>query len=200
MLKLISHIADNHIRNFYFNLKIERILQLLEINKYLSNRQIFDIFKNNKQILLFLFKEKILIIDEYIANQMNKDQFKQLKYPEFFFNEIKPFLNSNYVFNFSLSKNQMYYGALISYPHENRNIDENEDFFCNLIRKDLIKEFIVHVSKTNMKLERSIQRSIIETNSFLFDKTLSLIEYAAFFGSIQIFKYLMLNHVKMTPS
>ena len=51
-----------------------------------------------------------------------------------------------------------------------------------------------------MKLKRSIQRSIFETNQFLFNKTPTLIEYAAFFGSIQIFNYLLLNHVTITPS
>ena len=80
----------------------------------------------------------------------------------------------------------MFHETLKSDPpgnfNENQNIGENENFVCNLIRKDLIKEYIVHINKTNMKLERSIQRSIFETNQFLFNKTPTLIEYAAFFG------------------
>ena len=42
--------------------------------------------------------------------------------------------------------------------------------------------------------------SIFETNPFLIKRKASLIEYAAFFGSIQIFKYLQLNNVELTPS
>lgn len=45
-----------------------------------------------------------------------------------------------------------------------------------------------------------IETSIYETNSFLTDKKPTLIEYAAFFGSIKIFKYLYLNKVNLTAS
>ena len=201
LLNLISHISNNHIRNSNFIKKIGRILQFLEINKYFSNSEIFNIFQNNKQILLFLIKEKIMVIDDNIATKMTSNRFKKLKYPEFFFNEIKPFLDSNYEFNFCFSKKNKI--ECIQEPEifsENRNIGENEDFVCNLIRKDLIDEFITHVNKTSMNLERPIKRSIFETNPFLLNKRPTLIEYAAFFGSIQIFKYLLLNHATTTSS
>ena len=43
--------------------------------------------------------------------------------------------------------------------------------------------------------------SIFETNSFLLEREeTSLIEYAAFFGSIQIVKYLDLNGVDLSDS
>ena len=43
--------------------------------------------------------------------------------------------------------------------------------------------------------------SIFETNLFLLKNVeTSLIEYAAFFGSIQIFQFLRLNNVELTPS
>ena len=38
------------------------------------------------------------------------------------------------------------------------------------------------------------------SNSFLNDKNPTLIEYASFFGSIQIFRFLMMNDVELTPS
>ena len=45
-----------------------------------------------------------------------------------------------------------------------------------------------------------VERSTFETNIFLLKKKkISLIEYAAFYGSVQIFKYLYLNVVEMTP-
>ena len=46
-----------------------------------------------------------------------------------------------------------------------------------------------------------INPSIFETNSFLLkNQEVSLIEYAAFFGSVQIFQYLKINNVKLNSS
>lgn len=92
--------------------------------------------------------------------------------------------------------------------YELRKAGENDSPICQLIQKDLIKEFIVYVNKNNTPLNSLIEPSIYETNSFLNSKqfcvtcdfnlyeylvkrndNLSLINYAAFFGSIQIFNY-----------
>ncbi|KAK8838612.1 hypothetical protein M9Y10_032646 [Tritrichomonas musculus] len=45
-----------------------------------------------------------------------------------------------------------------------------------------------------------IESSIYETNSFLQNKKLTLIEYSAFFGSIQIFRFLFQNQVSLARS
>ena len=45
-----------------------------------------------------------------------------------------------------------------------------------------------------------VKQSVFETNPLLLEKEATLIEYAAFFGSIKIFQYLKNNHVQMTPS
>ena len=66
-----------------------------------------------------------------------------------------------------------------------------------MIRNDSIKDFIVFVNKNDYPLQSTINPSIYETNSFLINKELTLIEYAAFFGSIQIFNYLKLNGIKL---
>lgn len=48
------------------------------------------------------------------------------------------------------------------------------------------------------KKSSCIKKSIYETNYLLsIQQNVSLIEYAAFFGSVQIFKYLVLNKVKI---
>lgn len=51
-------ISNNHHRGNYFFSKIERILQLFtkDIQSNYSNTEIFDIFKSNKLILLFIMK------------------------------------------------------------------------------------------------------------------------------------------------
>lgn len=82
---------------------------------------------------------------------------------------------------------------------ENRKNGENTDEIAILIRKDQIDEFITYVKKNNYNLN-SYTYSIFETNSFLLKNYVSLIEYAAFFGSTQVFKYLHENGAKLTPS
>ena len=91
----------------------------------------------------------------------------------------------------------------------NRKIGENESYICKMIRDDNVVEFITYVNKNNISLNSTIQTSIYETNSFLLkqqsvlrrnDDGVTLIEYAAFFGSIQIFQYLQMNGVELTQS
>ena len=83
---------------------------------------------------------------------------------------------------------------------EKRRIGENDEFVCDLIRKDLVNEFISYVTCIGLPLTITIIPSIYETNPFLIKNNPSLIEYAAFFGSIQIFQYLMSQKVKLTSS
>lgn len=83
---------------------------------------------------------------------------------------------------------------------ENRRKGENDSYICQLIRNDSIEEFVSYTNRMNYSLTKSIiPSSIFETNSFLINKTTSLIKYAAFFGSIQIFQYLLLNGVELRP-
>ena len=70
-----------------------------------------------------------------------------------------------------------------------------------MIRKDSIDEFIIYINHKSISISSEITPSIFETNSFLIEnKNITLIEYSAFFGSIQIFKYLKINNVQLEPS
>lgn len=84
--------------------------------------------------------------------------------------------------------------------YEKRKIGENDNEICEIIRKDSIEEFITYVKKTNYSLSSRIKPSIYETNVSLLYSKPNLIKYAAFFGSVQIFKYLYQNNVKQHPS
>ena len=65
----------------------------------------------------------------------------------------------------------------------------------------LIEEFIIYVNKNDYPLNSYIKKSIFETNDFLIKHNETrLIEYTAFFGSTQIFKYLYKNGVELTSS
>ena len=84
--------------------------------------------------------------------------------------------------------------------YKKRKIGENDEEVCKLIQKDLIEEFIIYVNKNDTNLKKKIEPSVYETNSFLMLTDVTLIEYAAFFGSSQVFKYLYKNGVPLTPS
>ena len=82
-----------------------------------------------------------------------------------------------------------------------QEIGENEDLISQLIQQDLIDEFFSYVNQNDYPLESNIKQSIFETNNFLNKHNeITLIEYAAFFGSTQIFKYLYKNGVELTSS
>ena len=41
------------------------------IKKYYSNAEIFDIFKSNKRLLLFLIEQKLIVFDQYCYQKHN---------------------------------------------------------------------------------------------------------------------------------
>ncbi|KAK8854125.1 hypothetical protein M9Y10_016677 [Tritrichomonas musculus] len=75
---------------------------------------------------------------------------------------------------------------------------QNETYIASLIREDAIDEFIIYANQQNINIDTYIQPSKFETNPILYERNVSLIEYAAFFGSIQIFRYLKLNNAELT--
>ena len=61
-------ISNNYHRKINFFEKITRILKLFKENiiNYFSNSEIFNIFKENRILLLYLINEGILIFDNNI--------------------------------------------------------------------------------------------------------------------------------------
>ena len=196
ILYLISKISNNHHRSSNFFSKIEKILLFLQnfIQINLSNSQIFSIFKSSKRILLFLINEKIITVNSSIIDEMKNDRFKKRNYCQFFYPEIESFFQTDKKSIEKISsKNQDEFEKM-------RNIGENHSQICELIRNDSIEEFITFVNKNNYSLKSPIEKSIYETNSFLLKNKTSLIEYSAFFGSLQILKYFHLNGIELTQS
>ena len=195
-LSLLSKITKNHHRTPIFNKKINQILNYLSnyITKYLSNSEIFDIFKSNKQILYILFQNHILVSDEYVSQSILSNHILS----HFFYPEIQKFINKE---DKEKLKNdlQLQNDDAISSFEIKRQIGENDSYICQLIRNDSIEEFVSYKNRTNMNISSIINPSYYETNSFLLKKeTISLIEYSAFFGSIQIFQYIALNNGDFT--
>lgn len=198
LLKLIMSIADDHQRSINFFQIIEKIINLFktQIQQFFHNAEIFNIFKSNKRILLFLIKEKILIINNDILKIIKFEQNTSQQYLYYFLPEIKDSediilldeeIQNQKINDFELFKKQ-------------RLLGENENYICELIRNDLIIEFSNYVEKTNYPLSSNIPPSQFETNLFLLNKNPTLIEYTAFFGSFKIFEYLIDHGTQITPS
>ena len=187
-LHLILEMFSNHNRGTSIYNKLVRVLSHIKdkIQQTLKNQEIYDFFKSNKLIIIALLDEDILTIDEELFNVFFKGDIR------LFFPKIKKFLTQE-VFE-TISE-----GFPDNYETE-KKIGENNNYICKLIRQDSIDEFVKYVNQTNYQLSSKIEPSFFETNSFLIQNQPSLIEYSAFFGSIQIFQYLRLNNVKLSPS
>ena len=213
LLHLLVNISNNHHRCHDFFKKIERILQFFknDITKHYTNNEIFNIFESNKRILLYLFEENIITVNELIIQKLLYGKYSMAKYPLYFTPEIKKFIKEH---KKSTSHSKM--GLLKKLPddfNQKRKTGESDFYICTLIQQDLVKEFIEYVNRTNFPLSAAIKLSIYGTNSFLIKKMtestnhqrnkdveVTLIKYAAFYGSIQIFQYLLINNVELTPS
>lgn len=201
-LRLINQISNEHQRVSNFINKILRILEeeKKDVKKHFSNSEIFDFFADNKRILLFLFEEKVIIIDDYIFSEITSKKYNKKNYEEYFLPEIKEFLrdekNQKRFKEHKLLKNEDFVKTEISEDfYDKRREGENDNYLCYLIRSDLVKDFGVYMNRHNLSFDISVEESIFETNSLILAKSdLKLIEYASFYGSIEVIKYMKMNY------
>ena len=201
-LYLFNSISSNHSRNNNFSSKIKQIIQYFEKDiRNFSSLDIYKIFHKNKYVLLILLEANIITIDASIVDDMKTNResliFHFDRDIQFFYPEIKQYIDEKDRKNFEYQMLN-YDPNIFNDFDEKRRIGENEQYICELIRSDSIVEFVSYVNKTNYPLSNYIKPSIFETNQFLRYNT--LIEYAAFYGSIQIFQYLKMNNVQLTSS
>lgn len=190
-LHFLSKIANNHHRSSNFFPKIEKILQMIkdDINKFFSNNEIFNFFKGNKRLLLFLTKNDMFSFDQTIVNIIIKGKYKIRSYPQYFYPEIKDFLDEQMKENLSKEVKDDF--------EEKRLIGENDNQICELIRQDLIDDFISLLNTKKYYYGSEIPRSIFETNRFILKRKVNLISYAAFYGSKKIFSHLCKNRYSL---
>lgn len=203
LLNIISRISNHHRRIPDFFIKIDQLIQHFksDITNYFTNYEIFSIFKENKRAILLLIESQLLSIDKSIVNTIKNNKFFKVDYPLYFFPEMKPFLSRE------LSQEKENEDPDIKRLHEfsknvpadfeeKRKIGENDNKLCQLIRSDSLKEFIDYIEENKLLIQATtmVEPSLFETNLFLIkNKKITLIEYAAFYGSIQIFKMLSEN-------
>ena len=198
-LRLISKISKNHHRDTLFFDKFEQIFLFfsIQIKEIFSNFEIFKIFKNNPRILLLLIKHNILILDKSLISTLLQHNNN---YRYYFYSEIKSVIDteqSQEIEQELLAVNSNIFDSF----DEKCKLGENHSYICSLIRNDNVKEFVSYVNQKCINLRtRKIKHSIFETNPFFKNSSPSLIEYATFFGSIQIFNYMRMNKVELSSS
>ncbi|KAK8835963.1 hypothetical protein M9Y10_040160 [Tritrichomonas musculus] len=198
MLFLISFLSNYHRRSSHFYYIIDQILLIFkdDFKKHLSNSEIFNIFYANKRLILFLLKNQILHLDPKFARV--SDFQIDAKFPHYFFNELGSFFEE--YLKREIEEELKKINQDSQDFQANRELGENETYLCQLIRNDLLDEFITYAHKINLPLKSKIKTSIFETNLFLIKNEPTIIEYAAFFGSIQIFNFLRLSGVELNSN
>ena len=230
VLYLIIKIANNYHRYSNFYEKLEKILLHLKnnIKQFFSNQEIFKMFKRNKRILLFLIEENIFKIDKLFLTEIMKKKYEDENYKEYFFPEIFQLidettkranlkcestediefinlfkelfkkeiqqLNIENFDDYEKLRNLIYKENNCEEFIKKRKIGSNNDLISKIIQNDSIEEFIIFINKRNYSLNSLIRKTLLK------NKNISLIQYAAFYGSIQIFKYLYKNQVELTSS
>ncbi|KAK8842176.1 hypothetical protein M9Y10_026406 [Tritrichomonas musculus] len=195
---LIVSTSNYYHRSADFFNKIELIITIFQeqIQNYFTSLEIFDIFQSSKRLLLFLFKSGILTPTEQIYKRIiNHTKYLEKKYLEYFYPEFEAYFDANIrkvVKEIRESNNDEF--------KQKRENGENDNYLFKLIRNDQIVDFVRYLEQTNISPSSIIQSSIYETNLLIINKYLSLIEYSAFCGSIQIFKYLYYRKAELTTS
>lgn len=181
-LKLIGKISKYHNRSENLYCKLCQLFRFVgdEIKHFFSNFEIFNLFKNNKLIIQILVDTNIIQIDEQIKCVMMKTKYIKAKYLEYFCLQKEDLPSIEFI--------------------KKRQLGENDLQICELIRKDQIDDFIEYTTKTKFPLNSKIKTSVFETNQLLLKTEPTLIEYSAFFGSLNILKFLLVNEVEYSSS
>ena len=195
ILYLLINIAENHYKTPGF---FDRIFTLIKlILQDLGNFDLFNVFKDHKLLLLYLFQNKIIQPTKHIKDIIYDNQYEENKYDYYFFPEFRHFFEKEGYYSTYHEKREHFFNSEEKFE-EKRKSGENDSYICQLIRNDSIKEFIIYINKNNINFSSQINESVFETNPLLLTKKPSLIEYAAFYGSIQIFQYLLINKAEIT--
>ena len=137
-LYLLLKISSNFQRKNCLYDKIEEILLHFEseIKHTFSNSELFDIFKNEKKILLFLFeKEFITMHPSFLADLLDP------KFSCFFYPQIKTLLNDEKREKIKKIFSEMSENIFINFEKK-RHIGENESDICYFIHDFYAYKFI----------------------------------------------------------
>ncbi|OHT05710.1 hypothetical protein TRFO_05866 [Tritrichomonas foetus] len=159
--------------------------------------EIFNTFKNNRSILLHLFKQNIItarMLCQEVYNTHNT-YFFLFFYPEIQHVDPKLFTKMTKKFN-NVALTIKKYDDSLDLFFKKRDVGHSEDEVAEIIRNDDIDQFTNLLERSLVGINSKIFPSIFESNSDInsyFNGGASLLEYSMIFGSINIFKYLLLH-------
>ena len=179
------------IRTLFLRNAISFDLILKEINLIINPDTELNVYKYRQ------YDDDILDPDTYNNQEINLHRVINWFYPE---------MLSSYKGIIRLAKTSFKY----FFPSQYKNKIQLEkminsgyclDTLAEIIRKDDIDSFIQIVSQSgeNFDINQRKKSTIFERSSLLFHNP-TLIQYSAFFNSIKIFKYLLLNNAKIESS
>lgn len=187
-------------RPLNLQLYIELLLKLKdEIKTYFSSIDLWHVFHNHKNVLLALYEEKC--IDFQTIRKFCYNDKECLK---FFYTELRE--NDEKYFNERiryLNIQDFFKNIDIATFKKNRKVGHCEWEVARIIRDDSIEEFQNYFSQNNLNLTEKVPSTIFESDEVInskFPPLPTLIEYAAFFNSIKIFKFLWMNLNSMQSS
>lgn len=200
-LLLLNIIIRNHHRSAGFFDKIEKILTnyIQYIKQNFTSSDIFGLFASNQRILYFLLQQDLISADNLL--KLNND------FLVYFYPEIKDKIDKKLLKKITENRQEIFDNFNDEEFNKRRQVGENHNYLCKLIREDAIVDFITYVNQTNWPLTGQIKESLFETNIFFYesyrnffysDDQPTLLEYAFFFGSVNIVKYLTINGAKLT--
>lgn len=170
------------------------------IKKMYTNIELFNQFNNNKEILLFFLEKSMITLDDDLFNlfRYRIDEY-DTKFCHYFYPELKDRLDET---SREQIKEEIQKDNSINLDdfEKVRQTGLNSIYICQLIREDSLDEFIKYINEQNVSENSTINQSLFETNRFLLKRNPTLIEYSAFYGSIQILKYLKLKGVEITQT
>lgn len=200
---MISKITKNYHRVSDDFEKTEQIIFFLanDIQSTFTNLEIYDIFRNNRQIILILLSKEMIKIDEAISHKIYiKEGTLYTSYRQFFYPEIKQFLTEE---DCSKIESQLLNqkSDIFTNFDEKRRRGENDNEIFTLIRNDSITEFISYLNKTETPPDEIFKNSIFETNSYMVRQSdVQFSTYSVYFGSLKILTYLLEKQVKLTKN
>lgn len=193
-LHLLLKIHKNHYYTTSLNSKTMKIISNYkeQILQFYSQDEIYQMFMKNKSIFLFVLQEKIVIPSMNNVPFIPKDKYQFASYIQFFYPDFYPYY-------LDCTKNLCQDSDEFSrncddFFLQKRQVGQNPAVICEIIRNDSIDDFIRFINTNGVTIGKNdVRYSIFETNIFLYQSKVTLLDYAAFFGAIQIFTYLLLN-------
>ena len=121
LLYLILNISNNHHQTQNFFEKIIKLISIYknQIKKDFSDYEIFNIFRNNKKVLLYLIEDNFITISQSIVKAIEKDGNSL-----YFIDKIQKYIRNSY-----------YLSRIPDNLAEKRKNDFNENYLYELIKK-----------------------------------------------------------------